>query len=120
MSESATNDDLKELHGLLVTQVTALVDRLDEAETVDEVKKIQDEITELNHRVTLVGNLLFTQKTAGITKAMDKVREGTADVKAATAKIQSLSDFLGSMSKFLGLVDKVIDTAKKLTPLGGV
>lgn len=118
MSESAINGDLRELHGLLVAQVGALVDRLGKAATTDEVKKIQDEITELNHRVTIVGGLLFTQQTAGITRAMDKVRNAKAEIEAATVEVGSLTDFLKSMSKFLALVDKVIDTAKLLTPLG--
>jgi len=115
MAEKAINADLKELHGLLVSQMSALVDRLDEASTTDEVRKIQNEITELNHRVTVVGSLLFTEQTARIAKAMGKVRDAKTDVKATTKKIQDITKFLKSMSSFLTLVDKVIDTAKLIS-----
>lgn len=112
MPENSVNPDLKELHGLLASQMSALVERLNEAATTDAVRKIQNEITELNHRITIVGNLLFTEQTARIATAMDKVRVASADVKKATKKIQDLTKFLKTMSSFLALVDKVIDTVK--------
>lgn len=112
MGNSSINPDLQELHGLLVSQVSALVGRLGEASTTEEVKGIQNEITELNHRVTVVGNLLFTQQTAKVANAMDKVREAKKTIQAATKKIEDHTKFLKTMTSFLGLVDKVIDTAK--------
>ena len=118
MSESAINNDLRELHGFLVARVSALVERLAEAATIDEVRMIQHEITELNHRVTIAGNLLFTQQTANIARAMNKVREAKREIEAATEEVGELTRFLKAMSKFLALVDRVIDTAKLLTPLG--
>jgi hypothetical protein len=120
MAENAMNDDLRELQGLLVKQSNALIDRLPDATTTDEVRKIQDEITELNHRVTIVGNLLFTQQTAKIASAMGKVRKAKSDVDQATAKIGDLVKFLKTMTSFLVLVDKVIDTAKLIIPIATI
>lgn len=118
MTVSAFNTDLKELHGFLAKQVQVLVERLGQAKTVDEVRAIQTEITELNHRVTVVGNLLFSQQTAALTRAMDKVRAEIGNIEEATKKIEDIARFLKTLSSFLSLVDKVIDTAKLITPLG--
>ena len=57
-------------------------------------------------------NLLFTEQTAGITRAMDRVREAESDVKKAIKNIDDLTKTLKTISQFLALVDKVIDTAK--------
>jgi hypothetical protein len=112
MAEETINGDLHDLQGTLADQVQNLHDELGDVSTIDEARAIQGEITELNHRVTTVGNLLFTQQTARITQAMDRVRDATADANKATKTIGEISDFLKTMSSFLALVDKVIDVAK--------
>jgi len=116
MSEDAemtgTNTDLNELHDSLVAKVAALAAAVGEAQDRDTVIGIVGEISEVNHRVTQVGNLLFTEQTKGIAAAMDRVREAEADVNNAIKKIDNVAKLLKTVSQFLALVDKVIDTAK--------
>jgi hypothetical protein len=63
MAESSLNDDLKELHDSLIQRVVELSTAIGNAPDSDTVDALIREITEVNHRVTLAGNLLFTQQT---------------------------------------------------------
>jgi hypothetical protein len=116
MSEDAEtpviNGDLNELHDSLVGNVVSLSAAIGKAQDSATVIAIVGEISEVNHRITLVGNLLFTQQTKGIATAMDRVRDAEADVDKAIKKIDSAAKLLKTVSGFLALVDKVIDTAK--------
>ena len=116
MSESAVNPDLQQLFDTLESMAAKLSQLLGEAATVDEAQKILGQIMEVNHRQVRTGALLFTQKTAAITKAMAKVRGKTKAANQAIAKIDDLQKFLRTLSSFLVLVDKVIDTADLVKP----
>jgi hypothetical protein len=111
-NSSLTNGDLNELHDLLVGKVAALSAAIGKAQDTATVIALVGEISEVNHRVTLVGNLLFTQQTKGIAAAMGHVRDAEADVNKAIKKIDNVAKLLKTLSGFLTLVDKVIDTAK--------
>src|SRR5438105_4258820 len=79
-SGSSMNPDLEELHDALVEKVVTLSDLIGDAPDSDTVMAIIRERDEVNHRVNLVGNLLFTQQTAAITRAVDRVREVNDEV----------------------------------------
>jgi len=106
------NPDLQSLHESLIQRVAELSEAIGEAPDADTVDAIIREIAEVNHRVTLVGNLLFTQSSKKITEQEQKVRDATSDVQKAIKKIDSVAQFVQSVSAFLALVDNVIDTAK--------
>jgi hypothetical protein len=112
----ALNLDINELHDLLVGMAADLAAQIGNAESVEAVHAITTEISEINHRVTLAGNLLFASQTAAITKATDKVRDATKDVQNSIQEISSTTQFIKDMTAFLQLVDKVIDTAKLVVP----
>jgi flagellin-like hook-associated protein FlgL len=109
-----TNTDLEALHQQLIDLTTRLAREQESAETVDAVKAIGMEIAEVNHRVTLVGQLVFAEQADKLTAAVQGVQQGRAALDTAIANIQRLNAFLGAMTKFLALVDKVIDVAKLL------
>lgn len=110
--ETTTNPDLQTLHDTLISLVSQLADAIGDAPDPDTVDAITTEISELNHRVTLVGNLLFTEQSAKISTAIAKVTDATADVEKAITQISSATDVVKTTTAFLGLVDKAIDTAK--------
>jgi hypothetical protein len=116
-TESAVNPDLQELHDTLVATMSNLSDALGKAQDSDTVIRIVTEIDEVNHRVTLVGRLLFTQQTNRVSKAMDEVRAAESDVNTAIEQINDLTGFVKTITSFLALVDKVIDTAKLVFPV---
>ena len=111
------NPDLAELQATLAAHASSLVDRLGEAETFAEARAIQIELAEINHRITVVGNCLFAEQTKGISNAMGKVRDATAEIRRAIRRIDDIADFIRTVTSFLALVDKVIDTAKLVVPV---
>jgi uncharacterized protein YydD (DUF2326 family) len=114
--DSAINTDLMDLHDSLIERVGELSDAIGDAPDSDTVDAIVREISEVNHRVTLVGNLLFTQQTKKISDQMQKVRDATADVQKAIEEVDDITRFVKGVTAFLVLVDKVIDTAKVVLP----
>ncbi len=110
--EPQVGESLGELHDMLVGKASDLSAAIADAPDSQTVQQIVAEISEVNHRVTLVGNLLFTQDTAAIAKAMARVRDAEGSVDDAIKKLDNATAFLKTMSSFLALVDKVIDTAK--------
>jgi hypothetical protein len=113
---SSANPDLQSLHETLIQKVADLSAQLGSATSTTEARAIMTEIDEFNHRVTLVGNLLFKQQTAQITKAASKVNDAIPDLDAAIANAAAAADFVKGVTAFLALVDKVIDTAKLVLP----
>jgi hypothetical protein len=114
--ELVLNPDLAELHDMLVAKISDLSDAIGKASDGETVLKLVGEISEVNHRVTQLGSLLFTAQTARITKAMEKVRDAEARVTQVIKKLDDVTKFLKTISSFLALVDKVIDTAKLVVP----
>lgn len=72
------------------------------------------ELAEVNHRITILGGLLFRQQTAQITANAAKVTQALPDIEAAIARIEAINAFIRAMASFLGVVDRLLDTAKKV------
>ena len=106
------NTDLNDLHDTLVALSSELAQQVGLAPDSATAQALVRELDEVNHRVTLVGNLLFAKQTTAITNAMNKVRAAQSDVDAAIKDINNLIALVKGVTAFLGLVDKVIDTAK--------
>jgi len=111
-TDPQANPDLQTLHDSLIALVAQLADAIGTAPDSDTVDAITTEISEVNHRVNLVGNLLFTQQSAKITTKVQNVTDATSDVEKDISQIASATDAVKTMTGFLVLVDKAIDTAK--------
>src|SRR5262245_13399622 len=109
---SDKNSDLVSLQKQLIGIVDDLSRQQESADTLDAVRAIGREIVEVNHRVTMVGQIVFKQTTDKIKAALKAVQEGKQAVDEAIGSINKLNTFVTTVTKFLGLVDKVIDTAK--------
>jgi len=108
------NASLRELQVLLADRVRLLSKQLDDASDPEEAKKILDEMQELNHRVTLVGGLLFKEQSQELDGKVEAVRRARGKVDAAIKNIADLADMLQTVSNFLALIDEAIDLAKTL------
>lgn len=108
------NSTLRELQIILVDRVQLLSKQLDNVSTPEESKKILDEMQEFNHRVTLVGGLLFRQQSQELDKKVEAIRQAKNKVDQAIKEISNLTNMLQVVSGFLALVDEVIDLAKLL------
>lgn len=108
------NSSLRQLHFILADHVQLLSKQLDNVTDPNEAKKILDEMQELNHRVTLVGGLLFLEQSQDLDNKIEAVRLANSNVDGAIRNIADLANMLQVISDFLALVDEAIDLAKTL------
>ncbi len=108
------NDTLADLQDRLVRLHARLRDRLGATDDDAERQALVTEMTEVTHRVQLVGGLLFAAEADELDAKVREVKAATKAVNAAIARIGGLKDLLDAMSGFLGLVDEAIDLAKTL------
>ena len=108
------NSNLRELQLILLDRVRLLSKQLDNVTDPDEAKKIIDEMQEFNHRVTLVGGMLFCQQSQELDNKIDAVRQEKSKVDRAIRDIDDLANMLQTVSNFLALVDQVINLGKTI------
>jgi len=106
------NSDLVAVHRQLISLVDQLSQEQETATTAAAVKAITLEIVEVTHRVTMIGQLLFKERTDKLSAAVEAVKDGQDAVDAAIEKIEKLNAFVKAITQFLVLVDRVVDTAK--------
>lgn len=106
------NDSMRELQIILLDRVKLLSKQLGEATNAEEAKAILDEMNEFNHRVTLVGGLLFKEQSIELDSKVDEVRRAKSRVDKAIKETEDLINTLTVVSDFLALVDEAIDLAK--------
>lgn len=106
------NPDLVALQHDLSDVLDDLIDAQERAQTADAVRAIAREIAEVNHRITVAGQLLFKRQTEQITEAVLAIQEERAALDEAIADIEKVGAFIRTVSSFLGLVDKALDLAK--------
>jgi hypothetical protein len=108
------NTDLAATRAELIKVMADLRAAIAACVSVDAVNALLIEIDEVNHRITLLGQLIFHAQTDEIAAAARDVAAGTAQVRQAIAQIDQLNRFITTISHFLGLVDQVIDLAKRV------
>lgn len=108
------NQSLRDLQVILTNQMQELSRSLDSVSDPGQAGAILGEEQEVNHRITLVGSLLFRQQSEELEAKVDTVRNATSKVEQALQDISNVADFLNAFSSFLGLVDDAIDCAKLL------
>ncbi|RAK67530.1 hypothetical protein [Phenylobacterium kunshanense] len=106
------NPDLVALQHDLSDVLDDLIDAQERAQTADAVRAIAREIAEVNHRITVAGQLLFKRQTEQITEAVLAIQEERAALDEAIADIEKVGAFIRTVSSFLGLVDQALDLAK--------
>lgn len=106
------NAELNAVHTELVKHNNALSKKLGKAKERATAQAILTEMQEINHRVIVVGGLLFAEESQRISKAAKGIEVASAKVTEAIADIHNIAAVVNAVSAFLGLVDEVIDTAK--------
>jgi 23S rRNA C2498 (ribose-2'-O)-methylase RlmM len=108
------NESMRDLQSTLLRQFKKLHDSLDDVTDADRADAIVREMQEVNHRIAMVGGLLFAAQAKELDGKVTEVSKATRKVNAAIADMKNLQAFLDSMTDFLGLVDEAIDLAKAL------
>jgi hypothetical protein len=108
------NQDLDQLHDLLIAANQQLSDQLGTITDPDLAQTVVTEMREVVHRVDLVQSLLFTAASNRITAAVAKVKDANDDLTASLKAIDNAKTVVTTVSSFLTVVDKAIDLAKTL------
>ena len=110
---SEKNADLVELSRTLNDVANQL--NLKKAATRDPAvfMALNNELIEVNHRIAMVGGLIFAARSKDITTAAKRVEESRTELAEAIERIDEINKLLETVSAFLGLVDTVIDLAKR-------
>ena len=108
------NEDLDQLHDMLIAANEQLNSSLDDTDDPDIAKATITEMREVVHRIDLVQSLLFTAASNDITTAVAKVQTANAALIKSLASITSVTKLVNTVTSFLTLVDQAIDLAKKL------
>ncbi len=106
------NESLRDLQSTLIRQLKNLDRSLDNVTDIERAQTITREMAEINHRIAIVGGLLFTSQAQELDDKLDAIKKASRKVNTAIANLQNVQAFLGAVSDFLGLVDEVIDLAK--------
>src|SRR5437899_1994468 len=110
------NNELKNVHQLLMAQHQALYDKLDSVTDPVLAKTLVTEMQEILHRIDIVQGLLFQRTSAGLRKSVEQVDQSSGMLDKALKEAQSSADYVRGVSKFLSFVDKAVDLAKTLAP----
>ena len=108
------NNDLQNLHNMLLSQHAALAEMLGDETDPDMAKAILTEMQEVLHRIDLVQNLLFQETSAQLQSAVAQIQHADGALTQALGNVKSVSDLVEATSQFLTYVDTAIDIAKKL------
>jgi len=108
------NEDLNNLHELLVAQQEALYKKLDTAADDEAMQAILTEMRELRHRMDVVQGLLFRETTTALQNTLAKVNDADAELTKALKDAGAAAEIVKGVSQFLVVVDKAIDLAKTL------
>jgi hypothetical protein len=108
------NQDLGQLHDLLIAAHRKLNDQLGTITDADLAQAVITQMGEVLHRVDLVQSLLFTAASDRITAAVAKVKDASDELTASLKAIDNAKTMVTTVSSFLTVVDKAIDLAKTL------
>lgn len=109
---AVVNPDLQALHTALVHLVRDLNDAIGRAKTSAEVIAIANEISDVNARVTSLGNQLLTQQTEDIKRETTAVLAEIPTIEKAIKQLDDVQKFIQTATEFLKVVDKAIGVAK--------
>jgi len=74
---------------------------------------LNNELIEVNHRITVLGGLIFAQRTDEISAAVRRVEASKEELARAIEEINQINQIIDTAAAFLGLVDTCIDLAKR-------
>ena len=105
------NPDLDGAHRELIALVRRLEEGVDVATTPEAVAAIADAIIEVNARVTAMGRVLLTDRTAEITRSARAVSAAIPAVERAIDDIEDEQALVAGIAGLLATVDHAVELA---------
>lgn len=106
-----TNPDLDGAHRELIALVRRLEEGVDLATTPEAIATIGDSIIEVNARVTAMGRVLLTDRTAEITRRARAVSAAIPAVERAIVDIENEQALVAGVAGLLATVDHAVQLA---------
>jgi hypothetical protein len=111
---SAMNPDLVTASGALNDLARTIHDEKSVTNDPNAYRALNDALIEINHRIAIIGGLIFAERSDDIAAAAEQVQSGTEELQQAIARIDRLNNFLQTITQFLGLVDNLIGVARQV------
>lgn len=115
-SPPATNPDLDRAHRELIALGRRLEETVDSAATPAAIASIADGIVEVDARVTVMGRLLLTERTAEITRHAQAVSAAIPEVERAIDDIEDEQALVAGIAGLLAVVDRAVEVATLVRP----
>lgn len=108
------NDTLKQIHDLLVAQVDALSNAIDQTDDTNAAKQLLLEMDEVTHRINMTQSLLFRAESSELDDYLSQIKKANQALTKSVNSIKSVADVMQKTTTFLTYVDQAIDLAKTL------
>jgi methionine salvage enolase-phosphatase E1 len=102
------NQDLLAMADDLVVLRTQVRARMNDA-TADESDALFLQILEINHRISMIDQILFKAATEDFSSFVQEIADQTDEIEKAIHEIEKIRKITGAIKNLLGIVDSVID-----------
>jgi hypothetical protein len=108
------NNTLKQIHDLLVVQVSNLATALSNTTDPDKAKQLLVEMQEVTHRIDISQNLLFAKTSKELEDCLPEVIAANKALENSIHQIGQVSTIINDSVELLKVVDQALDLAKTL------
>jgi hypothetical protein len=77
--------------------------------TAEESDALFLQILEINHRISMIDQLLFKAGTMDFSEFVKNIADQTDEIEKAIKEIENIKKITGAIKNLLGIVDSVID-----------
>ena len=108
------NKTIKQLHDLLVLQVSSLSNALSNTTDPAKAKQLLLEMQEVVHRVDVSQNLLFANTSKELEDCLPGIQAANIALQNSVHQIGQVATIINNTVQLLKLVDQALDLAKTL------
>jgi signal transduction histidine kinase len=108
------NKTVKQIHDLLVAQVTTLSNALSNTTDPAKAKQLLLEMQEIAHRVDISQNLLFANTSKELENSLPAIRAANTALESSLHQIGEVATIINNTVQLLKVVDQALDLAKTL------
>lgn len=102
------NQDLVAIADDLVLLRTQVRERMNGA-TAEESDALFLQILEINHRISMIDQILFITGTEDFSSFVQNIADQTDEIEQAIKEIEKIKKITGAIKNLLGIVDSLID-----------
>jgi hypothetical protein len=108
------NNTLKQIHDLLVIQVSNLSDALSQTTDPDKAQQLLVEMQEVTHRIDISQNLLFARSSKELDSLLPAIVAANKQLENSIHQIGQVATVINDTVELLKVVDQALDLAKTL------